>query len=174
VAAPPLKWVLFDWGGTLMSEEGPLDVPMALWPEVRAIPGALPTLQAFAGRCDVAIATNASVSTRDQILVALHRVGLDAFVSRVFCYRDLGVRKDDEAFWREVRRQLQVDDSEIVMVGDHLDQDVVAPRRFGIATVWFNEDARAQNPLSVEPTITQLPQLVALLHDRLPPRKDRP
>ncbi|MEO7743381.1 MAG: hypothetical protein ABIR98_10620 [Usitatibacter sp.] len=41
MAAPAAKlWALFDWGGTLMSEEGPLDLPMALWPEVRTSSGA--------------------------------------------------------------------------------------------------------------------------------------
>jgi hypothetical protein len=35
-----LRFVLFDWGDTLMSEDGPLDIPMADWPEVRAIDGA--------------------------------------------------------------------------------------------------------------------------------------
>ena len=35
-----LRFVIFDWGDTLMSEAGPLDVPMANWPEVRTIDGA--------------------------------------------------------------------------------------------------------------------------------------
>jgi len=38
------KCILFDWGGTLMSEVGPLDVTMARWPEVSAIEGAAETL----------------------------------------------------------------------------------------------------------------------------------
>ncbi|HUJ09876.1 MAG TPA: hypothetical protein VL171_07600 [Verrucomicrobiae bacterium] len=30
---PKLRFVLFDWGDTLMSEAGPVDIPMADWPE---------------------------------------------------------------------------------------------------------------------------------------------
>src|SRR5438067_129959 len=46
----PLRWVLFDWGDTLMSEDGPADLPMALWPEVRVLDGAAETLAALAAR----------------------------------------------------------------------------------------------------------------------------
>src|SRR4051812_21750211 len=55
-----MRWVLFDWGGTLMSEDGPLDLPMALWPEVRPIDGARDTLERVARMARIGIATNAS------------------------------------------------------------------------------------------------------------------
>ena len=32
---PHIRAVCFDWGGTLMSEAGPEDIPMCDWPEVR-------------------------------------------------------------------------------------------------------------------------------------------
>src|SRR6059058_3744380 len=62
MAAARERWVLFDWGGTLMSEEGPADIPMALWPEVRAIDGAKETLALLSPHFRVGVATNASVS----------------------------------------------------------------------------------------------------------------
>ena len=140
-AAP--RWVLFDWGGTLMSEEGPLDIPMALWPEVRAIDGAHEALATLARRHRIGVATNASVSKRNMIEVALGRVGLRDWVSDVFCYSDIGARKDEDAFWRVVLERAGVEASHVVMVGDSLEQDVIAPRAFGIASIWFNEGGRA-------------------------------
>ena len=89
-----LKWVLFDWGGTLMAEEGgPLDIPMALWPEVSAIEGAHETLATLSRRYRIGLATNASVSSREMIEVALGRVGLRDYVNEVFCYTEIGARK---------------------------------------------------------------------------------
>ena len=72
--AMPLAWVLFDWGDTLMSEDGPADTPMALWPEVRVIDGAAAVLAALAPRYRIAVATNATVSDRTSIRRALARV----------------------------------------------------------------------------------------------------
>src|SRR5437667_5573920 len=73
---PPLRWVLFDWGDTLMSEDGPADLPMALWPEVRVLDGAAETVAALAARVRLGVATNAAVSDRTMIARALDRAGL--------------------------------------------------------------------------------------------------
>src|SRR2546423_15659293 len=57
-----LACVLFAWGDTLMSEDGPAETPMALWPEVRAIDGAEVVLRILAARYRIAVATNATIS----------------------------------------------------------------------------------------------------------------
>jgi len=162
-AVQPARWVLFDWGGTLMSEEGPLDVPMALWPDVRAIEGAAVVLAALSRRYRLGVATNASVSTRGMIEIALGRVGLRDLISEVFCYSDLGARKDEDAFWRAVLDRLGVEATAVAMIGDSLEQDVLAPRRFGIATVWFNEQGRQPPDPRGAPTIERLEQAPAAL-----------
>jgi FMN phosphatase YigB (HAD superfamily) len=149
-----------------MSEDGPKDVAMGLWPEVSAIPGAQLTLSLLAPRYRLAVATNAVVSGRDLVLRALERVGLGAYFSDVFCFAEIGARKDSEAFWDAVLARLRMRSSELAMVGDSLEQDVLGPRRFGIASVWFNEDARAPAAPPGIPTIHRLPELVPLLERR--------
>lgn len=158
-AAGLARWVLFDWGGTLMSEEGPLDMPMALWPEVRPIEGAAPMLEALAKRYRLGVATNASISTRGMIESALGRVGLREPFSEVFCYSDIGARKDEDAFWRAVLERLGVEASALAMVGDSLEQDVLAPRRFGIASLWFDPQGR-DAPAGI-PSVQRLEQVPA-------------
>ena len=158
------RWVLFDWGGTLMSEEGPLDIPMALWPEVHAIAGARETLAALVKtRRRIAVATNASVSPRGMIELALGRVGLREFVSEVFCYSDIGARKDSDEFWRAVLERLEADPAEVAMVGDSIEQDVLPARRFGIDAIWFNQDGRQPPDPRGEPMIRTLTQALALI-----------
>jgi putative hydrolase of the HAD superfamily len=161
--AAPLRWVLFDWGNTLMSEDGPVDIPMGLWPEVRAIDGAFAVLATLAQRHRIAIATNASVSDRAMIVRALERVSLRAFVSEVFCYRELGYRKSEPAFWNAVIARLGVGRDEILMVGDDLEQDVLAPRRYGIATVWLKRVGAELPPGSDVHAIERLAELPAMI-----------
>jgi FMN phosphatase YigB (HAD superfamily) len=161
-AAPRQRWALFDWGGTLMSEEGPLDLPMALWPEVAAIDGAHETLATLSRRYRIGVATNASVSRRNMIEVALGRVGLRDYVSEIFCYTEIGERKDSDEFWRAALERLGAEPDDVAMVGDSLDQDVLAPRRFGIYSVWFDPSGRGAAPAGV-PSVTRLADAVALL-----------
>jgi FMN phosphatase YigB (HAD superfamily) len=152
--------ICFDWGGTLMSEDGPEHIPMAEWPQVRALPGAEQTLSAL-GNYRLCVATNASVSRRPHIERALERVGFLQFFSHIFCATELGLRKEQPQFWGAVKEKLGLDAGQIAMVGDTLEPDVLSPMRAGLFAVWFNP-TRATAEVSV-PTITRLPDLARLV-----------
>ena len=156
------KCVLFDWGGTLMSEEGPLDVPMARWPEVHAIDGAAETLAALYRTHGIALATNASVSRRADIELALERAALRKYVGEIFCFTEIGARKDSAEFWAEVLSTLELKASEVAMVGDTLEQDVLGPRRWGIHSIWFNA-AGSPGDARGAPVVTRLRDVIPLL-----------
>ena len=160
---PPSRWVLFDWGGTLMSEEGPLDIPMALWPEVSAIEGAHETLATLSRRYGIGVATNATLSRRNMVEIALGRVGLRDWISEVFCYSDIGARKASEEFWRTVLDRLGVEPSQLVMVGDSVEHDVLGARAFGILAIWFNEGGRQPPDPRGDPMVTRLPDAIPLI-----------
>ena len=159
----PLAWVLFDWGDTLMSEDGPADTPMALWPEVRAVDNAAAVLATLALRHRIAVASNATVSDGTSIRRALARVALEGFVAEIFCFRDLGLKKADARFWDVVAARLAVPRAQLLMVGDDLDNDVLSPRRAGIASVWFNRKRKRTPAGVVVPTIERLDQLPPLV-----------
>jgi FMN phosphatase YigB (HAD superfamily) len=154
-----LTWLLFDWGDTLMSEDGPSDLPMADWPTVRAIDGAAQVVAALAERHRIAVATNATISDRDAIARALMRVGLAALVSEIFCFRDLGLKKSDPRFWDAVEARLGVPRAHMMMIGDDLENDVLAPRRAGIVSVWLNWKRAPVPPGLSVPAIERLDQL---------------
>jgi len=166
----PFRWILFDWGDTLMHEEGgPVDVPMALWPEVRPLPGAREVLARLAVDLRIGVATNATVSDRAHILQALARAGLDRYLALILCYRDLGVKKADPAFWSAALASTAAAADEIVMVGDDLDEDVLAPRRAGIAAIWLNWK-RAPAPAGLHvPTLERLADVPGTLATLGPP-----
>jgi len=130
--------ILFDWGDTLMSEAGPPDIPMADWPEVYCVDGAADLLMRLVQRYRIALATNAIISTKPDILRALDRVNLTQYISEVFCFTEMGCKKDDCRFWAEVKTSLGAREDDLVMIGDSLEQDVLGPMRAGIRGIWFN------------------------------------
>jgi FMN phosphatase YigB (HAD superfamily) len=134
-----LQHIFFDWGGTLMHETGgPHDVPMALWPQVQTLPHAREVLQTLHHKIPLSICTNASVSGRAMVEQALSRVGLLHLFSHIFCYTDLGYRKDQPEFWNAVFATVHAPREQTLMVGDNLQQDVLAPQQFGLQSIWFN------------------------------------
>lgn len=130
--------VLFDWGDTLMVDDPAQTAPMTEWPEVRSVPGSHSVLAHLkaAGKT-VCLATAAEVSDEAQIRAALARVGLEAFISRVFCFKNTGLPKS-EAFYRHILAELKLDPARALMVGDSFEKDVQAANAAGIAAVWLN------------------------------------
>lgn len=160
---PPVRAVCFDWGGTLMSEDGPEDLPMALWPQVRCISGAQEMLSALHPAFPLCIATNAAVSRRPMVERALDRVGLLPYISEVFCFTELGFKKESPDFWHVVADTLRLPPGEIAMLGDSLGSDVLAPRAAGLFAVWFNEGNSKPRPAEPVPTVARLADFVALV-----------
>ena len=162
--AAPIHVICFDWGGTLMSEVGPQDRPMGQWPEVSAIAGAADCLASLAGEGrPLCIATNATVSRRPMIELALERVGLLRYFAEIFCYTELGFTKAQPEFWRTVAERLQTPLARIAMVGDSLEQDCIAPRNFGVQAVWFNEGGRQPLPAVEVPWVRSLEDFARLV-----------
>ena len=158
-----IRFVLFDWGDTLMSEDGPVDIAMADWERVRVIDGAREVVSALAERYTLAIVTNATVSKRPDIMRALGRVGLAEFFSEIFCYCEMGRKKDDPEFWRVVLARLGAAPDEVVVVGDSLEQDVMAPMKCGIEAIWFGWKRRTGAVAWDCRVIEKLSDLAALL-----------
>ena len=146
-----------------MSEEGPLDIPMARWPEVSAIEGAVETLAALSKAHRIGLATNASVSRRNDIERALERVDLRQYVTDIFCFTEIGARKDSAQFWSDVFATLHLKASDVAMVGDTLEQDVLGPRKWGVHAIWFNEAGRNSADPQGAPVVTRLRDVIPLL-----------
>ena len=134
-----IRFVCFDWGNTLMAEDGgPGAIPMALWPQVGVIDGAREVLEFLVSSYTICLATNATTSGPAEIGRALERGGLRSFVSRIFCFTEIGARKDSPRFWAAVMSTLGASAGEIAMVGDSFEHDVLGPMRCGIQAIWFD------------------------------------
>jgi len=136
----PYPTVLFDWGDTVLYDDNPTStVPMVEWPKVRAVEGiadVLADLQA-SGRRSI-IATGALISDESQIRGALARAGLDSYFSHIYCFQNTRLPKG-ESYYRHILADLDVPASDVVMVGDFFEKDVLAANAAGIFGVWFNQ-----------------------------------
>jgi len=159
----PIGAVCFDWGGTLMVDDGPEDLCMCDWPRVAAVPGARECNATLHGRVPLCVATNAGASDRPSIERALDRVNLLPFISHVFCQKEIGIRKNDPAFWLAVGQRLDLPLDRIVMTGDSLEHDVDTPLRLSLQAVWFNERGGHPEPSTPVPTVTDLEDFARLV-----------
>jgi len=136
----PYPIVLFDWGDTVMYDDNPTStVPMVEWTAVRVVEGIADVLADLhaSGRRSM-IATGAMISDESQIRGALARAELDSYFFRVYCFKNTQLPKG-EAFYRHILTDLNVHASDVVMVGDFFEKDVLAANAAGIFGVWFNQ-----------------------------------
>ncbi len=132
-----IQAVLFDWGGTVMSNL-PFAGPMVDWPRVEAIPGVSEALEVMAPRYRLALATNAGDSGPTQVQAALRRVGLAEHFQAIFTASQLCARKPQPAFFAAALRELGCAPNDTVMVGDDYVTDIQGPKSVGLRAVWYN------------------------------------
>ncbi len=154
------KHYLFDWGNTLMIDYPDEIGPMYKWEKVAAIDGAAETLTTLSQYAKCYVATNAEDSAEREIIESLKRVGLDQYLSGIFCSRSLGAEKPDRHFFSGIVNQLSVKPSEIVMIGDSLEKDVLGAQRCGISAIWYNPRNKPVPEGII--TITRLTQLLKM------------
>jgi FMN phosphatase YigB (HAD superfamily) len=156
-----IRSICFDWGGTLMSELGPQDRAMCFWPEVQVLEGVLDCIHALHPKFTLCIASNATISGHREIQRALDRGGIGKYFTHIFCHMDLGMKKDQPAFWEAVARTLGHPLSQVAMVGDSMQYDAIAPRRFGIRAYWLNRDGQSHRGHESVPQVASLDQFAA-------------
>ena len=136
------KCILFDWGDTLMREFAGFRGPMVNWPRVEVVKDVLKVLAGLHDEWKLCLATNAPDSHEEEIWAALRRAGLDRFLDKVYCYRKIGRKKPSPEFFEYVLRDLGVDKSRVIMVGDDFESDVLGAVSSGIHAIWFNERSK--------------------------------
>lgn len=153
--------ILLDWGDTLMQVFPEQQGPMADWPEVAALEGAADTLAALAKKSLLYLASNAGDSEEADIVRALARVGLDQYLDGIFCRANLGYSKPHAAYYLGICERLHCDPSEIAMVGDSLDHDILPARNLTMQAYWLNADPNTQSAPEGAVLIRQLADLLS-------------
>jgi FMN phosphatase YigB (HAD superfamily) len=128
--------VVFDWGDTLMRDlQSP--GPMALWPRVEVVEGVVEALETLHGRLRCCVASGAGESDAELMAQALERVGLRRFFRGLWTSKELGISKQEPAFYRALLDRLGLPAAACVMVGNDYDKDILPAKAAGMRTVWL-------------------------------------
>jgi FMN phosphatase YigB (HAD superfamily) len=151
--------VLFDWGDTVMRDYPEITIPMVEWEAIEVIDGIADVLEYphSSGR-RIVLATSAAISDEGQIWGALARGELDQYFSRIYCFKNMHLPKG-EAFYRQILNDLRIPASEVLMVGDGFEKDVLNANALGIFAVWFNPKSEETRKNKLHVTVHSMPEL---------------
>lgn len=131
------KYLLFDWGDTLMVDFKDYSGPMAKWPEVAWINGAKEALNKLYKDYYCVIASNSGDSDKELLLKAFERVNGHHFIHKIFASRDIGYEKPNPDFYRFILNSLNITACETLMVGNDYLKDIKAAKIAGIKTIFL-------------------------------------
>jgi FMN phosphatase YigB (HAD superfamily) len=164
-----LAALLFDLGDTLMIEESEVKDNEGTTLRADLIPGMAEALRHFKAQGNpLALVADSRPNTPINVLRQHNLYDLfDALaVSEV-----VGVSKPDPLIFRVALEGLHIPENDygrVVMVGNHLERDVVGANRLGLISVFFHwNDRRSSQPLMDEQvpqyTVSSAQELVALI-----------
>ena len=159
-----IRWLLLDWGNTLMRVFPEAKASMAEWPVIELMPGVRTILPALkkAG-FHLALISNAENSDVSQVRKALRRTGIDELIERIYLARELDSRKPEAEFFSAVLRDLECSPSQALVVGDTLIDDVIGAQRAGIQAIWFRPGRERMADFPLCPCIHHFAELPACL-----------
>ena len=100
------------------------------------VDGAEELLQYLSGKYPVYCASNAS---REQQEIRLRSKNFHQYISGFFMSEDIGFQKPAKEFFFACTNALYpIRPSEIVMIGDSVNADIIGAKGFGLKTIWFN------------------------------------
>lgn len=134
-----IKAIVFDWGDTVM-RDFPFEGAMKDWPFVSAIPGIDQVLEELKKKYIMVMGSNAGDSSSSDIGEALKKVNLYHHFHHVFSSKDLGYEKPHMQFFKSIEKELELEESEILMVGNNCKKDIIGAKQAGWSSVWFNEN----------------------------------
>jgi len=138
--------------------------PMYKWEHIAVIPGVPETLAELRTNWHLGLATNAADSQEDEIFRALERAGLERFIERIFCYRNLGFKKPSKEFFQAILEDLRISPDEAVMIGDDFKADIIGALNAGLFAVWYNPISNRTPEAEKFCTINTFSELPKALH----------
>ncbi len=132
------KVYLFDWGDTLMVDIKDQPGHMKDWPEVHEISGAKILLEKLSYNSKLFVATGSQGTNADLMEQAFKRTRLSHSLSGYFCPDNVGYEKPSADFYKQIASMVNCDMSDITMVGDNLERDVLPALEVGMNAIWLN------------------------------------
>lgn len=134
-----IKWLLFDWGDTLMYDNPEYKGESYLWPDVQSMPGVAELMPELSKNYKCAVVSNAKDSNADTMKMAFERMNIEKYFSFFITSKEIGYNKPDERFFIEISYRLQTPLSELCMIGNDYEKDIVSSKRLGMKTILINQ-----------------------------------
>ena len=157
---PKIKWLLFDWGDTLMYDNPSYTGEMVLWPEIALMEGVLSTLPKLADEYQRVVVSNATDSNAATMKAAFERMGIDRYFSFFITSNEIGYKKPDERFFTANAEKLNTPMNELCMIGNDYQKDIVTPKKLSMKTVLITS-APGDYP-SADHTVSRFDELISI------------
>ena len=155
-----IKYLLFDWGDTLMKDDPKKDSPMFSWETVEPMPGVMETMSILNEKYKCIVVSNAKESNAELMQKAFERIALDKYFWAFITSKELGASKPNPAFFKGVLEKFNIDLAETAMIGNDYEKDITGAKSIGLKTVFIsNEQGEFPNADYVIPTFEKLLQI---------------
>ena len=134
------KYLLFDWGDTLMKDHPQCDSPMAFWKNIEPMPGVIETMPVLYDKYQCIVVSNAKDSNAELMKKAFERIELDRYFHEFITSKELGATKPSPAFFQGVLRRFELNLNETVMVGNDYEKDITGAKNIGLETIFITTE----------------------------------
>ena len=129
-----LKGLLLDFGDTLVEESRGISIPLSQ-AELNPTEHSEQILRGLSKGLVLGVISNTFTADDDDIRDALERVGLLRFVQTVVTSVSCGYAKPDSEIYHLALERLALSASEVIMVGDRLDTDILGASLLGMHSI---------------------------------------
>lgn len=130
-----IKYLIFDWGDTLMADDPNDERAMYLWEEIKVMQDVTDVIPYLHSKYICTVGSNAGESNAIAMKKAFERVNLDSYFDYYFTSKELGARKPDTAFFENILQKLGANAENAVMIGNDYLKDISGAKKAGLKTV---------------------------------------
>jgi DNA polymerase len=168
-----MKGVFFDFGDTLAIEKEGKSLRTSTPETIKGVKSTLRELKRR--KLKLVIVSNTYTSDRVELKGAMKRMGIDRFFEEVITSVDIGFSKPHKRIFRVALEAVKLKPSEVVMVGNRIEKDVVGGNKMGMTTVWFHWNERYESNIRNESqrpdfVISSFKDLLEVMDQLRPPR----
>jgi HAD superfamily hydrolase (TIGR01509 family) len=133
-----INTIIFDWGDTVMRDFPESKGAMVYWPHVEVVNGAEEALKSMHQKFTCCLTSNAGDSDATMMGLALERINIRQYFQYLFTSKELGTKKPNPDFYKNILDKLNVKPQECVAVGNDYEKDIVPAGTLGIKTIWLS------------------------------------
>ena len=135
-----IKFLLFDWGDTLMVDYPQYKGSMAFWEKISSMPGVMETMPILQNYYQCIVASNTGDSDAGLMRQAFERIALDKYFFGFITSKELNATKPSPAFFQGVIDTFGVSLHEAIMIGNDYYKDIIGAKSIGLKTILITKE----------------------------------